>query len=381
MPASLELVLPAAGLVSVVSVLARWVEEGSWSGLRAVGASGRVLIPAVLAIGVLTGLGTAHATLVQGPMARRAAFRVVDDPLLRVGLWPGRTAELGEVTARPERLVTDEAGVVWMEELLFVGPGVVGSARRARVVRTEEGTALEDPPPMPEALAKLLRRCFELEEKDRPRTFDEVAEGLLAVYRDVVDEDYPRQQPKAIDLQADNQNNRGVSLWDLGKMKEAEDAFEETLKLSPNHPRATFNLGLLASGHIGESIRSHTYYYRFFHGMIERASARGYHLLVEQDDASSESMPTSVQERKVDGLIIQRCSINGQRVAHMASTLPVVMLNCLEAGADVPSVLPDNADGMAQCVHHLYERGHRRIAYFGIPGPPVGSLHQGERRG
>ena len=72
-----------------------------------------------------------------------------------------------------------------------------------------------------------------------------VVDELKAVYPKVTGIEHSRPQPSAVDIQADGLNNRGVSLWDLGKTEEAEAAFDEALKLNAHHARATFNLGLL----------------------------------------------------------------------------------------------------------------------------------------
>ena len=131
---------------------------------------------------------------------------------------------------------------------MFVGQVTWRSGVTARHVlkgHLDHGTEVEGPPPMPSALAELLEQCLQSEEEDRPRDFGEVAEQLLAVYGNAAGEEYSRRQPAAVDLQADALNNRGVSLWDLGKMARAEAAFDDTLKLNAQHIRATLNLGLL----------------------------------------------------------------------------------------------------------------------------------------
>jgi len=109
----------------------------------------------------------------------------------------------------------------------------------------EEGTKVEGPPPMPEALADLLGRCFEFEQENRPHDFGDIARRLLAVFGEAYGEEYPRPEPKALALAADGLNNRGVSLWDLGRTEEAEAAFAEALRLNTHHAPATLNLGLL----------------------------------------------------------------------------------------------------------------------------------------
>jgi DNA-binding LacI/PurR family transcriptional regulator len=142
--------------------------------------------------------------------------------------------------------------------------------------------------------------------------------------------------------------------------------------------RRTFNLGLLVPARLAESIRSNAYTYRFFHGAAERAAALNYHLLLEPYEERIWP-PTAVTGRKVDGLIVQGHLAAHQALSQLSARLPVVMLNCTEETGTVASIMPDNAGGLALCVRHLFELGHRRIAYFGLPGPPVGSVHHRER--
>lgn len=142
--------------------------------------------------------------------------------------------------------------------------------------------------------------------------------------------------------------------------------------------RRTYNLGLLVQAYLAETIRSDAHAYRFFQGAAERAAALNYHLLLEPYDPKVWP-PTAVKTRKVDGLIVQ-AHLTSQFVASLPATqVPVVMLNCRDESGALTSIMPDNAGGLALCVRHLVELGHRRIAYFGLPGPPIGRIHQHER--
>lgn len=144
----------------------------------------------------------------------------------------------------------------------------------------------------------------------------------------------------------------------------------------PRH--RTHNLGLLVHLKQASSIRFDSYYNRFFHGLVERASTLGYHLLLESYEPSVWP-PAIVASRKVDGLIVQIHLAPSHQTGQLAAQLPVVMLNTRGESDEVVSLMPDNAGGLAQSVRHLNALGHRRIAYFGLPGPPVGSLHNRER--
>src|SRR5262249_12718494 len=55
----------------------------------------------------------------------------------------------------------------------------------------------------------------------------------------------PRAAPRPVELRATSLNNRALSLLDLGKRQEAEEAWHEALDRDPRHPEATYNFGLL----------------------------------------------------------------------------------------------------------------------------------------
>jgi len=68
---------------------------------------------------------------------------------------------------------------------------------------------------------------------------------LRAIYRELVESDYFRSEPKAADLMADALNNYGVSLLDLGKRDGAFQRFDQALQVEAYHPEATYNRGLV----------------------------------------------------------------------------------------------------------------------------------------
>jgi WD40 repeat protein/serine/threonine protein kinase len=98
-------------------------------------------------------------------------------------------------------------------------------------------------PPMPAALAELLRRCFQDDPDQRPASMDEVAERLMHLYEQETGAPYPRPKPQALDMRADSLNNKAVSLLDLGQEEEAVRCWQEALQADPAHLEANFNYG------------------------------------------------------------------------------------------------------------------------------------------
>lgn len=100
-------------------------------------------------------------------------------------------------------------------------------------------------PAMPDAVADLLARCLAEEPAARPDSMAEVAGELLAVHRQLTGAPFPRPKPRAARLRADELNNRALSLLDLDRATEADEAFAAALAVDPRHPEATYNAGLV----------------------------------------------------------------------------------------------------------------------------------------
>ncbi|MEU1012924.1 protein kinase [Streptomyces sp. NPDC005890] len=100
-------------------------------------------------------------------------------------------------------------------------------------------------PAMPSELADLLASCLHEDPALRPARMTDVVAALLSIYEDLVGHPYPRPAPVPADFLADEFNNRALSLFDLGRPAEAEQAFTEALRADPQHLTATYNAGLL----------------------------------------------------------------------------------------------------------------------------------------
>ncbi|MFD7456199.1 MULTISPECIES: WD40 repeat domain-containing serine/threonine protein kinase [unclassified Streptomyces] len=96
-------------------------------------------------------------------------------------------------------------------------------------------------PPMPAALAELLRRCFEPDPARRPQRLDEVAEAVTKVYEESAGGPYPRTPPHGPRLLADGLSNQALSLLDLGRAEEAEELWRRASDADPHHPPTVYN--------------------------------------------------------------------------------------------------------------------------------------------
>ena len=98
--------------------------------------------------------------------------------------------------------------------------------------------------PIPKPLIELLRKCFSINPKRRPRNFEYLIERLQNLYTQIFGKPYPREKPIAADLLADSLNNKAISMIDLGKGELARKLFTDALRIEPTHPDTMYNQGL-----------------------------------------------------------------------------------------------------------------------------------------
>ncbi|WP_419992730.1 protein kinase domain-containing protein [Streptomyces boninensis] len=127
-------------------------------------------------------------------------------------------------------------GVTWMSG---------AAAGPALQVLRQGGPDRAGVPELPEGLADLLAYCLRIDPARRPGSMADLAGEIADIYGEVTGRTYPRTAPAGADLRADELNNRALSLLDLGRTQEADQAFAEALAADPRHPQATYNAGLL----------------------------------------------------------------------------------------------------------------------------------------
>ncbi|MHB2020902.1 MAG: protein kinase, partial [Candidatus Xenobia bacterium] len=120
----------------------------------------------------------------------------------------------------------------------------------------EYGATNPNIPRMPEQLMELMKRCFQVESRDRPASMREVAQVLIEAYELHTGMSYPRTEPKPANTRADALNNRAVSLMDLGRMEDALQLLEDAVKIDSQHMYANYNRGLLLwrSGRVTDEV-------------------------------------------------------------------------------------------------------------------------------
>ncbi len=109
----------------------------------------------------------------------------------------------------------------------------------------ENGTDDEAIPKMPEAMADLLRECFQPLPEQRPGNLNSIVERLKAIHISALGQNYGREEGRATEATADVLNNEGISYHDLDMATEAEQCFKRALVADPHHLEATYNQGLV----------------------------------------------------------------------------------------------------------------------------------------
>jgi serine/threonine protein kinase len=108
-------------------------------------------------------------------------------------------------------------------------------------------------PRVPEEMAEILLGCFSQKPEQRPTSFARIAENLVLLHQDLIDEECPAAAPDVDLVAADSLNNRAVSLADLGQNDRAAKLLSAAQKLDPLHPEAAFNQFVISRKTLSEA--------------------------------------------------------------------------------------------------------------------------------
>jgi len=108
------------------------------------------------------------------------------------------------------------------------------------------------------------------------------------------------------------------------------------------------------------------FYARVLRGIGDVARPRGFGVILTNSDENLEREMEAVQllqEKRVDGLIISPCDVQGSEHLHslIAGGIPVVQVDRAAYNLAADSVTVDNRGAAREAVAHLLERGHERI--------------------
>ncbi|MGK7925230.1 MAG: protein kinase, partial [Spirulina sp.] len=102
-----------------------------------------------------------------------------------------------------------------------------------------------DIPEIPQAVADLLKWCFQERESDRPHNMSVIIERLQQDYQSLTKEYYSNTRNSSDIESASDLNNQALSLLDLGKVEKALEKWQQALEIEINHPETIYNLRVL----------------------------------------------------------------------------------------------------------------------------------------
>ena len=129
---------------------------------------------------------------------------------------------------------------------------------------------------------------------------------------------------------------------------------------------ATHNIGVLvAKRFINDASAFYWVVYRCIVELLQKQSYYGIMEVVPESDERGAAMPSSVTDKKVDGMIVLGQFADGYVEKLLEQDIPLVFLDFYSSRFDVEAVLSDNFFGAYTLTNHLIGKGHRRIGFVG----------------
>src|SRR5512138_1033212 len=131
---------------------------------------------------------------------------------------------------------------------------------------------------------------------------------------------------------------------------------------------------------------SNAFFAEITQGVERLAYSKGYHVFLcntEEDPQRELAVIQSLEEKRVDGLILCSSRLDEERLIETLASLPAVVLinrrlyQTVEDTFD--SVTLDDERGGWLATQHLIQRGHRQIGF--LAGPPASYSGAGRRKG
>ena len=128
----------------------------------------------------------------------------------------------------------------------------------------------------------------------------------------------------------------------------------------------THNIGVLvAKRFINDASAFYWVVYRYIVELLQKQNYYGIMEVVPEPDERSGTMPGSVSEKKVDGVIVLGQFADSYVEKLLELEIPAVFLDFYSSRSDVETVLSDNFFGAYTLTNHLIDKGHRRIGFIG----------------
>lgn len=150
----------------------------------------------------------------------------------------------------------------------------------------------------------------------------------------------------------------------------AERVREAATKLNyrPNPAARGLRLGKTRTvGFISDEVTITRYASAMIRGLLEEAEDRDHTVLISESGRRSDRVASALElmlDRQADGIVFGLMGAKQIDLPMASFDVPLVVVNGTSADGH-PCVLPDEFQAGYDAVHHLTERGHRRIGFIG----------------
>lgn len=144
-------------------------------------------------------------------------------------------------------------------------------------------------------------------------------------------------------------------------------AAAEELSYRPSSAARGLALGTLRNVGVILPDLTNAYFFEITKQMHQGAAAGGYRVLIADSDGQPDRELATAKDllAHVDGLVLLSSRIDPAGLRYLAEQkTPVVLVNRLEIGVDLPMVAIDTFSAMMEMLSHLSSLGHRRIVYL-----------------
>ena len=152
------------------------------------------------------------------------------------------------------------------------------------------------------------------------------------------------------------------------RVRQAADA----LSYRPSGAARGLALGSLRNVGVIVPDLTNAYFFEITKQMHEGAVTSGYRMLVADHSGQPDDELATAKDLLgyVDGLFLQSSRIDAAGLRYLSrQETPVVIVNRIEVGVDLPMVAIDAFSAMMEMLAHLASLGHKRVAY--ISGSPL----------
>jgi LacI family transcriptional regulator len=147
-------------------------------------------------------------------------------------------------------------------------------------------------------------------------------------------------------------------------------AAAEKLRYRPNNLARSMTTGRTQTIGVVVADIGNPFFGGVMRGITDRCEEDGYAAIVLSTDETLEEEKAAVSvlmRQKVDGLIVASAAVTAADAGHLqdatARGIPVVLMDRLIEGIDLPAVIVDNREAIRNATRFLLREGHDRIAF------------------